>query len=722
MKRKIAGILFVLAFLCCGEAYAQSTCVVSGTLYDGSGTPKSGIKLTVTPLAVNGTLIWSGSFQTAGSASDGAISFTVLRSGYYNIKGNALGFTGNGLNATIPNTPTADLVSLVAAVSIPTSGVTVRDEGVAVTGLFTIFDFTGAGVTATSSVGGVITVNIPGGGSSESVMTTLGDTLFGGAAGAPTRLAGNTTTTRKFLRQVGDGAASAAPAWDTLLAADIPALAISGITGLQAALDAKLTQAAADLLYEPKNSNIQTHIASTSNPHSVTRSQVGLGNVANSLQLVAASNLSDLTDASAGRSNLGVAIGSQVQAFDSDLSAIAALSPSADDIMQFKAGAWANRTIAQLKSDLSLSGTNTGDQTITLTGDVTGSGTGSFATAIGNSKVTNAMLAGSIALSKLSITGTPDGTKFLRDDGSWAAAGSSGANTALSNLASVDINTSLLFQSSAGIGSATKPALESFIGSTTQYESLTQSAGLVTHAALGSATNIGFTFTPKGTGGFTLTTGQLIVPSGSMAAPAIGIGGAAKGIYNRFSNAISFSAGGTLVAEIAATGIDIEAGQTFGWGIGGPNPAIGRSAAGVVAITNGTAGQWGSLLVGTRDGGTTTVTNGLTVGHQSTGTPDVGLGSAILFNINSSTTADQNAAQVAAAWSVATHASRSSYLSLRVVENAGSLAEVGKFDKSSTSNDTGFWLWDANSGTVKRVVVGATDSGGSGFRLLRIVN
>jgi hypothetical protein len=37
--------------------------------------------------------------------------------------------------------------------------------------------------------------------------------------------------------------------------------------------------------------------------------------------------------------------------------------------------------------------------------------------------VTNAMLAGSIALSKLAISGTPDGTKFIRDDGSYQAAG-----------------------------------------------------------------------------------------------------------------------------------------------------------------------------------------------------------------------------------------------------------------------------------------------------------
>lgn len=47
------------------------------------------------------------------------------------------------------------------------------------------------------------------------------------------------------------------------------------------------------------------------------------------------------------------------------------------------------------------SGTNTGDQTIALTGDVTGTGTGSFVATIGALKVTDAMLAGSIAASKL---------------------------------------------------------------------------------------------------------------------------------------------------------------------------------------------------------------------------------------------------------------------------------------------------------------------------------
>lgn len=52
------------------------------------------------------------------------------------------------------------------------------------------------------------------------------------------------------------------------------------------------------------------------------------------------------------------------QTLDADLTAIAALSPANDDVIQRKAGVWANRTITQVKTDLSLSGTNTGDQTL----------------------------------------------------------------------------------------------------------------------------------------------------------------------------------------------------------------------------------------------------------------------------------------------------------------------------------------------------------------------
>lgn len=67
-------------------------------------------------------------------------------------------------------------------------------------------------------------------------MTALGDTIYGGASGAVTKLAGNITTTKKFLTQTGGGAASAAPAWNTIAAADVPAISLStsgagGVTG-----------------------------------------------------------------------------------------------------------------------------------------------------------------------------------------------------------------------------------------------------------------------------------------------------------------------------------------------------------------------------------------------------------------------------------------------------------------------------------------------------------
>lgn len=60
-----------------------------------------------------------------------------------------------------------------------------------------------------------------------SPMTTLGDVIYGGASGTNTRLAGNTTSTKKFLTQTGNGSVSAAPGWNTIVAGDISTLAVT---------------------------------------------------------------------------------------------------------------------------------------------------------------------------------------------------------------------------------------------------------------------------------------------------------------------------------------------------------------------------------------------------------------------------------------------------------------------------------------------------------------
>lgn len=57
------------------------------------------------------------------------------------------------------------------------------------------------------------------------------------------------------------------------------------------------------------------------------------------------------------------------QAADADLTAIAGLSPSNDDILQRKAGAWAARTMAQLKADLALAKGDVGLGSVDNTAD-----------------------------------------------------------------------------------------------------------------------------------------------------------------------------------------------------------------------------------------------------------------------------------------------------------------------------------------------------------------
>lgn len=58
-------------------------------------------------------------------------------------------------------------------------------------------------------------------------MTTAGDTIYGGVSGTPSRLPGDTSNTRKFLRTLSSGGVAAPPAWDTVQAGDLPAATTS---------------------------------------------------------------------------------------------------------------------------------------------------------------------------------------------------------------------------------------------------------------------------------------------------------------------------------------------------------------------------------------------------------------------------------------------------------------------------------------------------------------
>jgi hypothetical protein len=170
-------------------------------------------------------------------------------------------------------------------------------------------------------------------------------------------------------------------------------------------------------------------------------------------------------------------------------------------------------------------------------------------------------------------------------------------------------------------------------------------------------------------------------------------------------------------------GLNFADGMSVAWGSSGAafgkDVALTRAAAGLLRVSDGSTGTGG---IGLSDAATNTVSDALKLRHESSGTPAAGFGTGLLFQGESSTTSNQDMARVAAAWTDATHATRTAKLTGQLVSNAGALADRWQFDHGSGAATTGFLLYDVDKGALTRVEVGAADSGGSGFRLLRLQN
>lgn len=179
----------------------------------------------------------------------------------------------------------------------------------------------------------------------------------------------------------------------------------------------------------------------------ITGGTVTGGTITGITDLAVADGGTGASDAATARTNLGIVIGADVQAFDASLQSISDLSLSADQTIYATAAdtfAVANLSAygrsliddadaVEARTTLGLgslstqdgtfsgthsgttSGTNTGDQTIELTGDVTGTGTGSFATTIATDAVTaDKILNGAVGTDELAA-GAVTGAKLAAD-------------------------------------------------------------------------------------------------------------------------------------------------------------------------------------------------------------------------------------------------------------------------------------------------------------------
>jgi hypothetical protein len=241
-----------------GVTYATQT-ITARTTLSATGTTTSG---SASISAVSNAMYYIKVGATiSGTGIPAGATVTAVASSTITISANATA-TGTGVALTITNPLSALVVDGVTLVL--NDRILVKDESTSKNGLYTLTtlgtasvpwvltrttdgdawaDLVGAQVsveegTANAETSWLCTANNGGTLGSTSLpwqlvsnpklaslgntTLALGDTIYASSATAYAKLAGNTTTTRKFMRQVGTGTVSAAPVWDTLTLADLP--------------------------------------------------------------------------------------------------------------------------------------------------------------------------------------------------------------------------------------------------------------------------------------------------------------------------------------------------------------------------------------------------------------------------------------------------------------------------------------------------------------------
>lgn len=115
------------------------------------------------------------------------------------------------------------------------------------------------------------------------------------------------------------------------------------------------------------------------------------------------------------------------------------------------------------------------------------------------------------------------------------------------------------------------------------------------------------------------------------------------------------------------------------------------------------------------------VTYAAILSHETTGSPANGIGVGLGFAVETTAGNIESIAALEAVVTDVTAASEDGDLVVKTMV-AGTLSEIARFSRTATATHTGLMIWDVDNAAVERVTVGAADSGGVGFKVLRIPN
>jgi hypothetical protein len=106
----------------------------------------------------------------------------------------------------------------------------------------------------------------------------------------------------------------------------------------------------------------------------------------------------------------------------------------------------------------------------------------------------------------------------------------------------------------------------------------------------------------------------------------------------------------------------------------------------------------------------------------TTGTPAAGIGVGMRFDVETSGSNYETGARIEAVTSDVSAGSEDFYLSFLTMKAGATASEDFRIQRTATALDTSLMLYDVDNAQMERVSVGAADSGGSGFKVLRIPN